>query len=399
MQVDRQQLMEHGYIILRNVIPPALLEPLRAGVEQMVSRRKEISIQRRTPAEPPGGEWEARAQPRLKLETDCDAESAPAVEILLHEHTLGVARQLIEAPHVSLHNLACLCNPERDAGPAGWHRDLRPGEPAPLRGMIANMQAHGPSYLQWNIPLYDDRVLWIVPGSHRRVNTEEENRQLAENPRLPLPGSIPVELNAGDGVVYTHLLLHCGSNYTQKLRRTLHPGYRPFGFASLPNVHWRHWEPGFFHLLSPGARQRFAEWDQLFLAELGLIAQALHAIIRKDAPGFLDAFHKLHPSPREQLVSLVMLSKLADRVYRLKQMNQHPSGLWGTARDMVYLGTHFTPEQARDLWQRFGALDKALRTPAARPSPGFQGSDATYERNEMPADFSVDDFIASWGQT
>ena len=133
------------------------------------------------------------------------------------------------------HNLACLCSATAgETGPARWHRDIGPGEPAPLRGMISNMQHHGPSYLQWNIALYDDSVFWIVPRSHRRVNTDEENRQLAENASVPLPGGMPVELNAGDGVVYTHLLLHWGSYYSSKMRRTLHPGYRPLRFSLLP---------------------------------------------------------------------------------------------------------------------------------------------------------------------
>jgi len=67
--------------------------------------------------------------------------------------------------------------------------------------MIANMQHHGPSYLQWNIALYEDNVFWIVPGSHHRTNNETENRYLAANSSAPLPGNIPVEFGPGDWVV------------------------------------------------------------------------------------------------------------------------------------------------------------------------------------------------------
>ena len=49
MQVDRQQFREEGYNILREVVPKAELEPLRRGIEHMVSRRKELSAQRRFP--------------------------------------------------------------------------------------------------------------------------------------------------------------------------------------------------------------------------------------------------------------------------------------------------------------------------------------------------------------
>ena len=52
---------------------------------------------------------------------------------------------------------------------------------APLRGLQEDMLANIPPSVQWNIPLYHDDVLRIVPGSHRRANTPDEGRQVAEN--------------------------------------------------------------------------------------------------------------------------------------------------------------------------------------------------------------------------
>ena len=395
MQVDRQQFAEEGYNILRGVVPKAELEPLRHSIEHMVNRRKEISAQRRFPSDPRGGDWESSAQPRLQFDTDCDEMSASAIEFLLHENTLGVGQQLMEAEHVVPHQFACICSGSRDAGPMHWHRDIGPGEPAPLRGMISNMEHHGPSYLQWNIALYDDSVFWIVPRSHRRINTDEERTQLAENPSVPLPGGIPVELNAGDGVVYTHLLLHWGSYYSSKMRRTLHPGYRPFGFAALPNVHWRHWEPGFYHHLSDTARKRFEKWDTLFFQEFDQIAAIFHSIIKGDANRFRTELEVLHPSPRAQMVSVVMLSKLAGKLYNLKHTTANPASLWGNGRDITYLGNHFTPEQTVELWQRFQPLDQKLKLPEETYQPGFQRT-SDYNPNDMPTAFSVEDFITSW---
>lgn len=397
MQVNRQQLMDDGYNILRNVVPPDRLEPMRNSIEQMVDRRKELSTQRRTPDQPPGGEWAASRQPRLKFSTDCDNTSAGAIEFLLHENTLGVAQQLMGTEDVVPHNLACLCSATAgETGPATWHRDIGPGEPAPLRGMISNMQNHGPSYLQWNIALYDDSVFWIVPRSHRRVNTDEENRQLAENGSVPLPGGMSVVLNAGDGVVYTHLLLHWGSYYSSKMRRTLHPGYRPLRFSSFPNVHWRHWEPGFYHYLSESARTQFEAWDALFFAELDLVANIFHTIINRDVDAFRTGLDQLHRSPHDRMVCIVMLSKLGWALYRLKYTDTPPDSLWGNGRDIVYLGTHFTPEQTETLWKRFGTLDEKLKRSDQEDHPGFQRAVSQYESDNMPADFGVADFIASW---
>lgn len=96
--------------------------------------------------------------------------------------------------------------------------------------MLANTS---PS-VQWDIPLYDDDVLWIVPRSHRRANTPDEERQLAEKRRVPLPESLQIKLNAGDGAVYSSMILHWPSNYSTKLRRVIHLSYRPFGGQVYP---------------------------------------------------------------------------------------------------------------------------------------------------------------------
>ena len=65
-----------------------------------------------------------------------------------------------------------MCNPTYDYGPASWHRDIHPIDMGPMRQMQESLVEDGPSYVQWNIPLYDDSVFWVVPGSHTRINSE-----------------------------------------------------------------------------------------------------------------------------------------------------------------------------------------------------------------------------------
>lgn len=38
--------------------------------------------------------------------------------------------------------------------------------------------------------------------------TAEEHQHLLTHSQQPISGGIPVELKAGDGVVYTHIMLH-----------------------------------------------------------------------------------------------------------------------------------------------------------------------------------------------
>ena len=106
--------------------------------------------------------------------------------------------------------------------------------------------------LTWN-PHY---LPGVVPASHRRPNTDSENEQLVRDARVPLDTGMQVKLKAGQGVLYTNTILHWGSvssltppdplppfrhcgwtqNYSAKLRRCVHFGYRSLRGRSFPYV-------------------------------------------------------------------------------------------------------------------------------------------------------------------
>ena len=144
----------------------------------MVSRRKELSAQRRFPTDPQGGDWESSAQPRLQFDTDCDERSGAAIEFLLHENTLGVSQQLMKAEHVVPHQFACICSGSHDAGPMHWHRDVGPGEPAPLRGMISNM---GTPRAELSPVEYSPCMMIAYSGLSRAATAESILRQSTDN--------------------------------------------------------------------------------------------------------------------------------------------------------------------------------------------------------------------------
>ena len=228
--LNRSLLRRDGYVILRNVIPAEELDAMREASEAILDRQRRIWRREAGPDDPPGGVWDTRPQPRVSdMERLVDADTARAVELWLGEPVLGVCRELLCLPEASPMLMTMMCNPRTDHGPAKWHRDIHPIDMAPLRLLQAEILETGPRYLQWNVPLYDDDVLWVVPGSHCRLNTPEEERQLEEDPRAPCPGGVPVDLKAGDGVIYNNCMLHWGSNYAPKLRRTLHGGHAVAG--------------------------------------------------------------------------------------------------------------------------------------------------------------------------
>jgi hypothetical protein len=130
-----------------------------------------------------------------------------------------VVRQLIGCQEdelvMELYNL--LVRPERDFA-LRWHRDDIPPT-ATADEELARLNKPG-FHAQWNLPLYDDASLIVVPGSHKRARTDEERN--ADPYEDNLPGQLVVELKAGDVVFYNNNIFHRGRYDASKERLTLH---------------------------------------------------------------------------------------------------------------------------------------------------------------------------------
>ena len=291
MQVNRDQFMDQGFLVLRNVIPPAKLDAMRASCEAILERQKIVWARDRQPDDPPGGVWETSLQPRVGMERPgmIDNETANVVEdFWVADETLDTASRLLCNPEPNVNSMWMMCNPQTDhIGGTGGHRDIHPEDMAPMKALAADFLENGPRYTQWNVPLYDDSVLWAVPGSHRRTNNPEENAQLLANPKEPVVGGVPVELRAGDGVIYSNFLIHTGSNYTTKLRRTLHGGHAIFrGDLDL----------SFTEHLSPWARKIFAESTQRSTNKQVLTESTLRAAMDRDDDAYRAGLAALQPN-------------------------------------------------------------------------------------------------------
>ena len=389
MQVNTQQWLQDGYIILREVIPPDRLESLRTSYETLVERQHQIWAGELEWDEPIATDYKAK-QPRLVLNSVVDADTADAVEFCLHDNTLGVSRQILQAPEAAPAAMFFMCNPKTDHGPDRWHRDVVGTRIAPLRGLQEDMLANTPLSVQWNIPLYDDDVLWVVPGSHRRANTPAEDRQLAENRRVPLKGGIPVELKAGDGVVYSSMILHWPSNYSTKLRRVLHLGYRPFGGPVYPYGAHFYWNLRFTRHLSPAARGQFERFAQLGNEEHDRIEAFFRAVLAKDEAAFRVELAILHPGEAERIVCVVLLSRLATKIHAL--CTPEIANLPYKARVKAVGDQRSSFYQAEDIAGRFSTEELAQLKKRFAPLEASLSSDV-----EMPSDFGVEEFVASWG--
>lgn len=92
-----------------------------------------------------------------------------------------------------------------------WHRDdIRPEvTPEEEESLLKEKTPEGRQlHAQYNIALYEDSSLVVVPGSHRRIRTEAERAATLYEPHLP--GQLVVELQPGDAVFYDSNILHRG---------------------------------------------------------------------------------------------------------------------------------------------------------------------------------------------
>lgn len=402
--VDRERFLRDGYLIVPEVIDPARLAEVRRAYETLVERQRAVWSAERGPDDPPGGVWETARQPRLHLSRELaaqvDASCAAAVEVWVGDRLRAAANRLLDVEDAGATELMMMCSPVRDRGPANWHRDIHPIDTAPLRGYIDDIVENGPAYIQWNIPLYDDDVLWVMPGTHVRVNTDRENRLLLADDRQPLPGAVQTRLRGGDGVVYITPILHWGSDYSARLRRTVHGGFSPFAMRE---------DDRFVPYLKPAAQEIFRGWQRACAVRRDRTEAALRAALAGDAAAYDRALAALRPGAGEKgkLLLTVFLTKAALFI-RLRKRPElrstvperiaasadahHPITLnWGPQ-----FAERVTAPEADLLWQRFAPMERRLTGDRDGFMPGFQAERMRHSFVEMPAGFGVAELTAAW---
>lgn len=121
-----------------------------------------------------------------------------------------------------------------------WHRDDIP--PTATADEELARLGKPAFHAQWNMALYEDSSLILVPGSHRRARTETERNA---GPYDLLPDEIRVRLEPGEMAFYNNNILHRGAYKSDVERMTLHGsmGHVQGGALRARNVlqHGREW--------------------------------------------------------------------------------------------------------------------------------------------------------------
>ena len=151
-----------------------------------------------------------------------------------HPTILKTVEELI-GPNLIINNASILAANKGTSYSLGWHRDVIQIPQNQIEDRLFSASRFHNS-VQINLPLVEENSLWIVPRSHNRPNTTEENIAFSGSKHYApldaeMPGAMPVVLKAGQAVLYNNNLIHRG--YTEKMkvhRRTLHMGYHSAAF-------------------------------------------------------------------------------------------------------------------------------------------------------------------------
>lgn len=222
------RLNRDGFVVVPSAIPPAQLAQLRAAASEAASLARAgawPSVRTLPKQFPP---WPANSPAVARehgiwgvqglLHPDLPGSAAFAA-VYFGDALVAPTRELLRCSDdelvMELFNL--LVRPDRDFA-LRWHRDDIPAEASPAEELARLRQ---PAYsAQWNLALFDDASLIVVPGSHARARTDAE--RAADPFEREMPGQMVVQLRAGDVVFYNNNILHRGEYDSTKDRLTLH---------------------------------------------------------------------------------------------------------------------------------------------------------------------------------
>ncbi|KAH8816527.1 phytanoyl-CoA dioxygenase [Xylogone sp. PMI_703] len=222
-----ESLNRDGFVVVPSVLSAEQLTRLREAAQSTVKFARE-------------GHWKnVRTLPKQFPPWDISSPNPAAkgiwgVQLLMHpelpEHEVFVktyfsdavinpTKELLQCGDdelvMELFNL--LTRPDRDFE-LTWHRDDIPATATAEEEMerLSKPAWHA----QWNLALYDDSSLIVVPKSHLRARTDVE--RAADPLEKEMPGQIVVKQRPGDIVFYNNNILHRGSYSSNTERMTLH---------------------------------------------------------------------------------------------------------------------------------------------------------------------------------
>lgn len=223
------QLNSQGFVIIRSLISGKDLETLQAGAEEITTLARAgkwpsvRTIGKQFPPWPVGlssselaalgGIWGIQGLMSPTIPglpgVSVNPHASLFANLYFSSKILDIVKELLPgATHdneLVMELLNMLVAPDC-AFELRWHRDDIPSQ-ATVEQELERLSK--PSWhAQYNLALYEDESLILVPGSHCRARTETERMASAFEPKLP--GMLVVKLKPGDCVFYNNNILHRG---------------------------------------------------------------------------------------------------------------------------------------------------------------------------------------------
>ena len=220
-------LQRDGYVVVPNLLDRYMLLAQKAACKYATdgARQGRWPFVRTVPKQyPPWPKWEKGDEHNIwgvqhLLHPDMSVRDTFA-ELYFSDAVLDVVKELVGLKNdekadgklvMELFNL--LVSPANNQDfELCWHRDdIRPDvSPEEEEKQLREKSPEGGQlHAQYNIALFDDSSLIVVPGSHRRARAQVERD--ADPYQANMPGQLVVHLKSGDAVFYNSNILHRGT--------------------------------------------------------------------------------------------------------------------------------------------------------------------------------------------
>ena len=229
---QRYEFDRQGYLVIRNLLHPALVDQLRATVEHLEEVAAAVPVDDRPHVSAWGLRYFHDAQRGVMFGGSCQAGGTLMIEdfwnadpvfdaLIDHPSTMTLVRAVVRE-RVTINNSEIRIRYPGNftgahmGGPGSQKYRYRTDEAGIDCAMVRMVY-----FLQ--TVRAGDGAFSVVPGTHKSafapptaVRPEDE------------PGAIPLEVGPGDAIFFTEHLRHGGfTNLGTQVRRTLHVGYGP----------------------------------------------------------------------------------------------------------------------------------------------------------------------------
>ncbi|NEQ52565.1 MAG: phytanoyl-CoA dioxygenase family protein [Leptolyngbya sp. SIO3F4] len=151
----------------------------------------------------------------------CEHERVSFFNLIASEKLTYVITQLFKTD-IYFHNTQLFFNPHNREKPPYWHRDL---QYSPIDDAIQAAEQHNMLSLHVRIPLVKEKGVELIPDSYIRWDSElERNVRFELNGHTnneSLPGSVLIELEPRDVLIFSAQMLHRGNYVLNPTRKAL----------------------------------------------------------------------------------------------------------------------------------------------------------------------------------